>query len=252
MIPKIFHYVWVGGPLPPMQREFIDSWRETNPDFELMCWNEQNIDMSRPIIQRAYAEKKWAKVADIARLQAVAEHGGIYLDTDFKLFRSFESLLNHACFCAFQEVEDTPDWVCNGAFGAEPGHWFVVQARDRLHAMQPNRLFPERPTTFGPKHITRLLREAGLRTYSTSGVMVKDIYVTPVPVFFPFSASETFTPECVTDQTLAAHFWEKSWEANIPLPIRIAKPVVQGVRRSIRRLQKWGRTKTLPHSISGT
>ena len=35
MIPKRLHYVWVGSHLPDKQRAFIDSWRETNPDYEL-------------------------------------------------------------------------------------------------------------------------------------------------------------------------------------------------------------------------
>jgi hypothetical protein len=233
MIPKIFHYVWVGGPMPQAQHDYIASWRETNPDFEIIRWDEQNIDMSQPIIQRAYAEKKWAKVADIARLQAVAEHGGIYLDTDFRLFKSVAPLLQHSCFCAFQQCEDGADWVCNGVFGAEPGHWFVKQVRDALFTKKQSRFLPERPTAFGPKHITRLLRDAGLRHYSPCGVMVKDIYVTPVPVFFPFAVTETFTPACITPETIAAHFWEKSWEASIPLPIRITKRVVKKVQGAL-------------------
>ena len=231
MIPKIFHYVWVGGTMPQAQHEYIESWRQTNPDFEIICWNEQNIDMSQPIIQRAYAERKWAKVADIARLQAVAKFGGIYLDTDFKLYKPLTPLLHHSCFFAFQEVDDGSDWVCNGVFGAEPNHWFVTRARDKLLAMKPNLIFPERPTMFGPKHITRLLRKAGLRAYSPSGVMVKDIYVAPVPLFFPFHYTETFTPECITEQTIGAHFWEKSWEKSIPWSIRVAKPIVYRVKK---------------------
>jgi mannosyltransferase OCH1-like enzyme len=45
MIPKRLHYVWVGSKLPAKQRDFIDSWRATNPDYEIVCWNEDNIDL---------------------------------------------------------------------------------------------------------------------------------------------------------------------------------------------------------------
>src|ERR1700712_1531906 len=184
MIPKLLHYVWVGGPLPDRQREYIASWRETNPQFEIICWNEQNIDISQPIIQRAYKAGKWAKVADIARLQAVAKLGGIYLDTDFRLYKSLEPMLVHDCFCVFQEEQESTDWVCNGVFGAVPGHWFVKKALAELHAMKPSRFLPERPTSFGPKHITTLLKREGLAAYSPDGVTVKDIYIAPVPTFF--------------------------------------------------------------------
>jgi hypothetical protein len=190
-------------------------------------WNESNIDMTQPIIRRAYEARKWAKVADIARLQAVWQHGGIYLDTDILVLKSLDALRRHECFYAFQEQSPSADWVCNCAFGAVPRHWFIRQALDGLYAMDnwTRRWIPERPTDFGPKHVTRLLRDAGLKRYSPEGVMVKDVYIAPVPMFFPFHHTETYTPECVTEQTLAVHFWEKSWQSSVPFPVRLAQRV---------------------------
>lgn len=229
MIPKILHYVWVGNPMPRLFREYIATWHETNPDFEIICWNERNIDMSSRIIQNAYNKRKWAKVADIARLQAVSKMGGIYLDTDFKLYRSIGPMLKHHCFFVFQEDKDSDDWVCNGVFGAEADHWFVKEALRKLLDMKPS-LLPERPTSYGPKHITRLLRETGLgHTYSPDGLQIKDIFVAPMHLFFPFSRTEEFTPTCITEQTIGAHFWAKSWEASIPAPIRIAKQLYRRI-----------------------
>jgi hypothetical protein len=226
MIPKLLHYVWVGSPLPDSQRAYLDTWRESNPDFGIVCWNEKNIDMSQPIIRDAYKNKKWAKVADIARLQAVQRMGGIYFDTDFKIFKSLMPMLSYRCFYAFQTKEPNADWIGNSVFGAEPDHWFIEEALHGLYAMKPS-LLPERPTAFGPKHITRLLRDKGLHEYDPQGVMVRDVYVAPVPVFFPFHHTETFTPECIIEQTLAAHFWEGSWKGTVPLPVRIAKKLLQ-------------------------
>jgi hypothetical protein len=62
--------------------------------------------------------------------------------------------------------------------------------------------------------------------------MVKDVYVAPVPVFFPFHFTEQFTPDCVTAETLGAHFWEKSWESSIPWSARFARTCVQRLRRT--------------------
>jgi len=229
MIPKRLHYVWVGGEMPRKQRAYIDSWRTTNPDYEIVGWNEENIDLTLPPIAHAYARRRWSTVADIVRLMAVHEQGGIYLDTDFQVYRSLDRLLEHRCFFAFQHQQHPTDWVCNGVFGAVPGHPIIARARDAVLQLSPSRFGLHRPTRYGPKLVTRLLREAGLRHYSPAGVMVGDVFVCPTSFFFPFSHDETFNEACIGSDTLAAHFWEKSWEKDVPLPIRWA----QSMRRML-------------------
>ena len=223
VIPKRLHYVWVGGPLPDLQRSYIESWRQTNPDYEIVGWNESNIDFSVPMIRAALKDRKWAKVADIVRLMAVAEQGGIYFDTDFKVLRSLEPTRHRSCFFAFQEPDASPDWIANGVFGAEPGHRFVRKAVERLLSKRRMPLSLERPTSFGPKLITKLLREEGLMSYSPDGMQVGDVFIYPTPVFFPFSWREEFDPSCIGEETLAVHFWEKSWDRDVPLPLRLVR-----------------------------
>ena len=89
----------------------------------------------------------------------------------------------------------------------------------------------ERPTTFGPKLITRLLVEEGLKTYSPSGTHVRDIYLCPTEVFYPYAYGEAFHPSSMTPETLAVHFWSKSWETNVPRLVRTAKAVRKHLRR---------------------
>lgn len=222
MIPKRLHYVWVGCKLPAKQRAFIDTWQKTNPNFELVEWNENNINMKLPAIARAYARQRWSTVADIARLIAVYEQGGIYLDTDFQVYRPLDSLLSRRCFFVFQHEAHATDWVANGVFGAEARHPFIGKAISEVLQIRPLPLGLERPTKYGPKLITRLLREEGLQHYSPEGVQMDDIFIYPKTVFFPFAYGEEFSDNRITDDTLAAHFWEKSWIKDIPAPIRWA------------------------------
>jgi hypothetical protein len=231
MIPKRIHYVWVGGALPAAQRAYIDSWRATNPDYELVLWNEDNIDFSVELLKRSYSERKWAKVADIARLMALYQQGGIYLDTDIQVFKSLDPLLNYKCFFGFQTGENTADLVANGVIGAEPGHWFVRRALTELLSMQPKPFGLDRPTSYGPKLITRLLRKEGLRGYAPEGAWVKDIFVCPTTYFFPFAYGEEFHESCITPETFGAHFWEKSWEQSLPPWMRLAKSIYSHARR---------------------
>ncbi len=241
MIPKRLHYVWVGGPVPQEVARYVDSWRRHNPDYEVVHWGEHNIDTSLGggFVGRALAERKWAKVADAVRLWAVREHGGIYLDTDVEVVKPLDPLLAHRCFFGFQLPREDPDWVCNAVFGAEPGHWFIGKALDRLlRTRGPFGI--ERPTQYGPKLITKLLREEGLDRYSDDGVTVRDIAVLPTDVFYPFSWEEEFSPECVTPRTLAVHFWEKNWKASVSPMARAASATWAACRRGIRVLSARG------------
>jgi hypothetical protein len=223
MIPRKIHYVWVGGPLPAKQQSYIDTWHAHNPDYEMIRWSEHNINFSVPAVRQAYRQRRWSKVADIVRLMAVHEQGGIYLDTDFEVRKPLDRLLQHRGFWSFQFDYHPTDWVCNGVFGAEPGHWFVKEALDRVLGMAPVPFGLERPTRTGPKLITGLLREQGLNAYDHKGVQVRDMFILPTPMFFPFGLGEEFSEACITSETLAVHFWERSWEKDIPRGIRVAR-----------------------------
>ena len=37
-VPKIFHFIWLGGPLGNMQKEYIKIWATINPDYEFNVW----------------------------------------------------------------------------------------------------------------------------------------------------------------------------------------------------------------------
>ncbi|HEY0204534.1 MAG TPA: glycosyltransferase [Acetobacteraceae bacterium] len=223
MIPRTIHHVWVGSKLPDAQRRHVDTWRQTNPDFELVLWNEDNVDLSLPVLRDAYDRRLWAKVADIVRLKVLAEHGGFYLDVDFTLYRPLVPLLHHTCVLGFQDKDASADWVANGMMAAEPGHWFIRLALERLLAMRQMPFGLDRPTKYGPKLITRLLVEVGLDRYSDDGVHLGDIYVCPARFFFPWTFGEEFRPDCVTADTYGMHLWEKSWEKDVPAWVRRAK-----------------------------
>lgn len=94
-IPKVLHYCWFGGnPKPDLVLKCIESWKKVMPDYEIKEWNESNFDVNyNNYTQKAYKEKKWAFVSDVARLVALKECGGIYLDTDMYVLKNLDPLL---------------------------------------------------------------------------------------------------------------------------------------------------------------
>lgn len=109
MIPKIIHYCWFGGKeMPALLQLCIASWRKYLPDYRIKRWDESNFDFNMaPICQEAYAAKKWAFVADYCRVYALYTEGGIYMDTDIMVLRSFDEFLKYS-FCSAQEYQP---WV---------------------------------------------------------------------------------------------------------------------------------------------
>jgi len=97
MIPKKIHFCWFGkNEYPEKVRYCMDSWKVFLSDYEFVLWNEDTFDINAvPFVKQAYAEKKYAFVSDYVRVYALEKYGGIYLDTDIEVCKSFSPLLEH-------------------------------------------------------------------------------------------------------------------------------------------------------------
>jgi mannosyltransferase OCH1-like enzyme len=119
MIPKKIHYCWFGnGQMPALAIKCIDSWKKFLPDYELVLWNEGNFDIAANLyVRQAYEKKKFAFVTDYVRLYALYTEGGIYMDTDVEVLKSYDEFLLHSAFSGFETDGNVP----TGMMGAEKG-----------------------------------------------------------------------------------------------------------------------------------
>lgn len=155
MIPKIIHYVWVGGnPKPKNIQRCLKTWRKHLQDYKIIEWNEDNFDIhENKYVEQAYQAKKWAFVSDYIRAKAVYEYGGIYLDTDVLVLEDLTSLLNNRAFVGF-ENKDNP---FTAVFGAEKHHPLLKDMLD---------YYDDRDFTFD-----RADQLAGVNTVSVSDIL---------------------------------------------------------------------------------
>ena len=117
MIPKKIHYCWFGrGEKPKLAQKCIASWKKYCPDYEIIEWNEDKFDVNMNGYTRmCYAEKKYAFLSDYVRWVVVAEHGGLYFDTDVELINPIDGLMNNDAFYGFE----TKEYVASGlGFGS--------------------------------------------------------------------------------------------------------------------------------------
>lgn len=120
MIPKIIHYCWLSDdPMPDFVLQCINSWKEKMPDYQYILWDRKQFDVdSVKWVKQAFAAKKYAFAADYIRLYAVYHYGGIYLDTDVEVLKTFNSLL-HLPYFVGMEFNDR--LIEAATFGAEKG-----------------------------------------------------------------------------------------------------------------------------------
>lgn len=117
-IPKVIHYCWFGGATKSdLIQRCISSWSRLCPEYKIIEWNEGNWDIQKyPYARDAYKAGKWAFVSDVARLDILYNHGGIYLDTDVELLSKdpFSKFLIRDAFFAFENERAINTGMCLG------------------------------------------------------------------------------------------------------------------------------------------
>ena len=155
MIPKIIHYVWVGGnPKPKNIQRCMKTWTKHLQDYQIIEWNEDNFNIhENKYVEQAYKAKKWAFVSDYIRAKAVYEMGGIYMDTDVLVLDNLHDLLGNRAFVGFENKENP----FTAVFGAEKGHPLI---KDMLS------YYDDRDFTFDKQD-----QLAGVNTVSVSDIL---------------------------------------------------------------------------------
>ena len=142
MIPKILHYIWFGSkPLTPLAEDCLASWKEQMSDWQIMRWDETNFDIAvAPLyVRQAYETRKYAFVSDYVRLWALEQYGGVYVDTDVKVLRSYEPLLSDTAFIGMEESLAHMPGTC--VMGCEPHCQWVkdmLEVYDGIEFVKPD------------------------------------------------------------------------------------------------------------------
>lgn len=202
MIPKIIHYCWFGGKVKPESvLKCIESWKIHLPDYEIKEWNEANFPIGDwRYAKEAYLLKKYAFVSDVCRLYALDKEGGIYLDTDVEVLKSFDPFLKHDSFIG----EEVSNYIGTAVIGASKECPWIKE----LLSQYRNR------------HFIQLNGQIDV----TTNVIVTTDYLRNInvseskPEIYPieyFCANDwTAKKLCVTVKTICIHHYDGSWADN--------------------------------------
>ncbi len=206
-IPKVIHYCWFGGKeKPELVKKCIESWKRNLKKYEIIEWNEKNFDVNDNLyVKEAYMSGKYAFVSDYVRVHALYNIGGIYLDTDVEVFRSFDELLHQDSFWGFEQE----NFIATSTIGAAPGNKLIKQFLNSYS----NKQFLKEDGGFDDLTnvavVTKMLEELGLKKdgkyqeLENIGAFYPQTYFSP----YDYINCRSFK----TDTTYTMHYFYKSW-----------------------------------------
>ena len=205
LIPKIIHYVWLGGSMPGYIQKNIESWKRFCPDYEIIKWDDKNYDVTKnKYMYEAYQKGAWSFVSDYIRLDVISKYGGIYLDTDIELVKNIDDLLYQECFgCS------DASFVMNtgNGFGARPGCEIINELRDYYEdvsfVMEDGKI----DNTSCNSHNFQVLRKYGFKV-NDQFQKIKEMNIYPMIL----AGASAYTEKSrVTDKTYWIHYGNMSW-----------------------------------------
>lgn len=209
-IPKVIHYCWFGGKrIPLRQRRWMRSWKRLNPDYRIVEWNEGNVDVAScpRYVREAFQQRKWAYVSDYVRLKVVYEHGGIYLDTDVKLLKKPDPLLQYPAYFGLERQNSVNTGL---GFGAEKGFEMLKELMadyDGLPFILPDGTLNTVPC---PELNAKVFLRHGLGPEDSRQVLDNGAVILPSACLCPITDYYTLEMH-KTPETISIHYFSASW-----------------------------------------
>lgn len=217
MIPKIIHYCWLSGQEYPQAVENnIASWKAKLPDYEFMLWDKKKSEILNCVwIEQAIENKKYAFASDLIRLYAVYTYGGIYLDSDVEVLKSFDDFLSLPYFIG---TEYNNKRIEAAIFGSEKGNQCLLASIDHYN----NRSFVKEDGNFDMTILPQIMKSRielikNITIMEASQIKEVDSLLKNGDSFFLFPF-EYFSPKNTetgkiskTKNTYTIHHFSSSW-----------------------------------------
>ncbi len=210
MIPKIIHYCWFGNAEKPAKvKEYIEDWKKKLPDFQFMEWNEQRFDINiNSYVNEAYKNKKYAFVSDVARMYALYNYGGIYLDTDIEIKKNIKEIVTDGnCILGFEMGGAN---IMTAFMAFNKGNEITQKMLDYYNShkfVNSDGSFDITPNT---AILTKILKDKGAIMNNKFQCINNEIKIYPEEYFSAFEMR--FYREISTENTYTVHHFDSSWK----------------------------------------
>jgi mannosyltransferase OCH1-like enzyme len=154
VIPQVIHQVWLGD--APVPKDWMMSWF-TVPGYEYRLWREADFRWlhNQELFDHFLQRKMFDAACDVARVEILHKHGGLYVDADMERVGMFE--LGSCLMLSEEPSAQEPFLVSNAFMACLPGELLFRRYVAALSRIKPERVFPNTCwDVTGPGLLTRL------------------------------------------------------------------------------------------------
>lgn len=213
-IPKTIHYCWFGNnDKPTIVKKCIESWEKNLSDYEIIEWNEETFNIEcNDFVKEAYEKKMYAFVSDYVRVYALYNYGGIYLDTDVEVNKSFNDLLENDSIWGFEEK----NYIATSTIGARKGNELIKEFLDEYNGRKFIKNDGTIDTLTNVAIVSKIIKDLGVELNGKFQKIEGIATIYPQEYFSPYDYINCYMKD--STNTYCVHHYYKSW---LPIKVRV-------------------------------
>lgn len=207
-IPQVIHYCWFWKWKKSADIEkCINSWKIYCPNYKIIEWNESNFDINLNYYTKTfYNKRKWAFVADYARLHILYNHWWVYFDTDVEVIKNFDDLLENEAFTGFQDRFN----IWWSIIWSKIGNPILKDTLDYYETKKMRIILPNL--------LNKIFKNYTSIKYKEELIKLKDFSIYPKDFFYPYAYFERPDSIKITKNTHTIHHYDATW---LPKIVRV-------------------------------
>ncbi len=208
-IPKTIHSFWFSGEeKPESYKRCVDTWYSKLGGYEIVEWNQCNYKSDNPFFKKAIECGAWAFASDYARLDVLEKYGGIYLDMDVEVYKTFDSFLGNEAILSFSNNIQ----IDLAVMGSMPYNPLIRELREVYEDVEIPNKREEFSKFFQPVLVKPILVKNGVKM-NGSLQEISNATIFPSAFFMP-QEHIVFRPFKKSEWTVCNHLDNFGWSFN--------------------------------------
>jgi FkbM family methyltransferase len=205
VLPKKIHQIWLGSDPLECHVKLVNSWKKFNPDWEYRLWMDKDVDDLLPDRNLYDSMNNYGSKSDLLRYYILDKFGGLYIDTDFECFKSFNAF-THLNFLMGVGYPSKVEFY-NALIGCTPNHPVI---KNMINSIVNKKVTGSQDIfrTTGNYLFTDKFFEVVIEP-------VDGVLIMPTEYFYAYPNKPGFEKDnsrkYITEYSYAIHYWELLW-----------------------------------------